>query len=131
MSLPTAIPDRYVVVKGDTLWDISGKFLRDPWLWPEIWYVNPQVENPHLIYPGDILTLVWVDGRPQLRLQRGDTVKLSPQVRSSPLEDAITMLPFEAIAGFLARPDMISKEERKNAPTSSRRRISTWFPPQA
>jgi hypothetical protein len=116
IELAEGHPDRYVVVKGDTLWDISAKFLRDPWLWPEIWYVNPQVENPHLIYPGDILTLVWVDGRPQLRLQRGDTVKLSPQVRSSPLEDAITMLPFEAIAGFLARPDMISKEERETAP---------------
>lgn len=116
IELAQGHPDRYVVVKGDTLWDISAKFLRDPWLWPEIWYVNPQVENPHLIYPGDILTLVWVDGRPQLRLQRGDTVKLSPQVRSSPLEDAITMLPFEAIAGFLARPDMISKEEREVAP---------------
>ena len=116
IELAEGHPDQYVVVKGDTLWDISGKFLRDPWLWPEIWYVNPQVENPHLIYPGDLLTLVWVNGKPQLRLQRGNTVKLSPQVRSSPLEDAITMLPFEAIAGFLARPDMISKEEREAAP---------------
>ena len=53
-------PDRYVVVKGDTLWDISTMFLRDPWLWPEIWYVNPQVENPHLIYPGDILSLIHI-----------------------------------------------------------------------
>ena len=60
-------PDRYVVVKGDTLWDISGRFLRDPWMWPEVWYVNPQVANPHLIYPGDILNLVYVDGKPQIR----------------------------------------------------------------
>ncbi|MCC7198001.1 MAG: LysM peptidoglycan-binding domain-containing protein, partial [Gammaproteobacteria bacterium] len=64
-------PARYVVVKGDTLWDISSKFLRDPWLWPEIWYVNPQVENPHLIYPGDELLLVYIDGKPRIMLERG------------------------------------------------------------
>jgi hypothetical protein len=109
-------PDRYVVVKGDTLWDISGKFLRDPWLWPEIWYVNPQVENPHLIYPGDILTLVWVDGRPQLSLQRGETEKLSPRVRASALEEAIPTISYDAVAGFLARPGIISEDQRESAP---------------
>ena len=56
-------PDRYIVKEGDTLWDIASVFLRDPWYWPEVWYVNPQVENPHLIYPGDELSLVWMDGR--------------------------------------------------------------------
>ena len=58
-------PDHYVVVKGDTLWDISAMFLRDPWLWPEVWHVNPQIVNPHLIYPGDLLSLIYVDGKPQ------------------------------------------------------------------
>ncbi len=55
-------PTTYVVQKGDTLWDISALFLEDPWLWPELWYFNPQVDNPHLIYPGDLLKLVWIDG---------------------------------------------------------------------
>lgn len=61
-------PDRYTVVKGDTLWDISARFLRDPWLWASVWTINPQVRNPHLIYPGDIIYLTYVDGRPQLGL---------------------------------------------------------------
>src|SRR5687768_10957329 len=61
-------PDEYVVKPGDTLWDISSVYLRDPWYWPEIWYVNPQVENPHLIYPGDVLKLVYIDGQPRLTI---------------------------------------------------------------
>ena len=58
-----AHPERYEVQKGDTLWDISSKFLRDPWRWPDIWQVNPQVDNPHLIYPGDELSLTYQDGQ--------------------------------------------------------------------
>ncbi|NBC23374.1 MAG: LysM peptidoglycan-binding domain-containing protein, partial [Gammaproteobacteria bacterium] len=105
-------PDVYTVVKGDTLWDISGRFLERPWLWPEVWRINPQIENPHLIYPGDRIYLEWVDGQPQLRLERGDagrTVrmtpddveKLRPQVRSTPLESAIPAIRLDAIQGFL------------------------------
>jgi hypothetical protein len=110
-------PDRYVVVKGDTLWDISTMFLRDPWLWPEIWYVNPQVENPHLIYPGDILNLVYVDGKPQIRMTRGyPTVTLSPQVREESLEKAIPTIPLDAIQQFLTRAIVVGEGEFDSAP---------------
>jgi len=110
-------PDRYVVVKGDTLWDISAMFLRDPWLWPEVWYVNPQVENPHLIYPGDVLTLVYVDGKPQLQVSRGyPTVNLSPQIREESLENAIPTIPLDAIQPFLTRAIVVGANELDTAP---------------
>ena len=109
-------PDRYVVRKGDTLWDISGKFLRDPWRWPDIWYVNPQVRNPHLIYPGDELELVYIDGKPQLRLKRGGTVKLSPRARETPWDGRIPTVPVDAIAAFLTRPYALDEDELRLAP---------------
>ncbi len=110
-------PQRYVVVKGDTLWDIAAKFLKNPWQWPNIWYVNPQIKNPHLIYPGDTLTLVWVDGKPQIRVKRGrPTVKLSPRARPIPLDKAIPTIPLSAIGPFLNRTRIVSKEELARAP---------------
>jgi len=108
-------PDEYVVQKGDTLWDISGRFLEKPWLWPEIWQANPQVKNPHLIYPGDRLSLVYIDGRPHLMLGRGD-VKLSPEVRSTPLDGAIPAIPLEDINAFLSRSRIVGKGELEAAP---------------
>ena len=110
-------PDRYVVVKGDTLWDISARFLRDPWLWPEVWYVNPQIANPHLIYPGDILNLVYVDGKPQIQVTRGHpTVSLSPQIREESLENAIPTIPLDAIKQFLTRVIVVEEGEMENSP---------------
>nr|PZN65963.1 MAG: hypothetical protein DIU62_08215 [Pseudomonadota bacterium] len=118
---PVLLPDApmsYTVQRGDTLWDIASRFLRDPWLWPEIWHVNPSVQNPHLIYPGDVLTLAYgADGRPQITLARGDTVRVSPLVRSGPLDgEAIPTIPYEAIAAFLGKPGIISREELARAP---------------
>jgi hypothetical protein len=109
-------PTRYVVKKGDTLWDISEMFLEDPWYWPEIWYVNPQVANPHLIYPGDVLALVYIDGRPQIILERGGATRLSPRVRKEPLADAIPTIPYDRIAAFLGRPRIVDKDTAENAP---------------
>lgn len=116
IALKDGHPDRYVVKKGDTLWDISAMFLNSPWLWPEIWYVNPQVSNPHLIYPGDELALVYVDGKPQLRLQRGQRgVKLSPRARPESLDKAIPTIPLDAIEQFLSKPLVVGKDELAKA----------------
>nr|WP_298111970.1 LysM peptidoglycan-binding domain-containing protein [uncultured Pseudomonas sp.] len=118
VQLKDGHPDRYTVVKGDTLWDISGRFLSQPWKWPEIWHANPQVENPHLIYPGDELSLVYIDGQPRLMLNRGasrGTIKLSPQVRSTPMAEAIPAIPLEAINSFLLSNRIVDTPEQFEA----------------
>ncbi len=109
-------PDSYVVKRGDTLWGIAKVFLRDPWFWPEIWQVNPQVHNPHLIYPGDTLRLVYIDGQPQIVLQRGDTARVEPRVRSQPLDSAITTIPYATVAAFMSKPTVLDRDQIKAAP---------------
>jgi hypothetical protein len=126
-SVPLApdAPATYVVQKGDTLWGLASKFLTQPWYWPEIWYLNPDIQNPHRIYPGDTLRLVYdADGKPQIRLERGagatfergDTVHLSPQMRSTPLDQAIPTIPFEIVAAFMSKPSVVSTEDEKTLP---------------
>jgi len=114
-------PGSYVVKRGDTLWSIAKVFLRDPWFWPEIWQVNPQVRNPHLIYPGDTLRLVYIDGRPRVTLQRsmmerGNSARVVPRVRSEPLEGAVTTIPYETVAGFMSKPFVLTSEQIDVAP---------------
>jgi hypothetical protein len=110
-------PQQHVVVRGDTLWDISAKFLKFPWHWPDIWYANPQIENPHLIYPGDVISLVYRDGKPVLELTRGKpSYKMSPEVREIMLEKAIPTIPLDAIRPFLSRPSVVDEDTLKLAP---------------
>ena len=116
-------PSNYTIVQGDTLWDIASKFLRDPWRWPDIWHVNPQIKNPHLIYPGDEVVLTFVDGKPQLILKRGNatqdnlrTIKLSPTIRRHKLRKAIPTIPLDAIQQFLSRPNVMTKNALENTP---------------
>ena len=109
-------PREYRVRKGDTLWDIASTFLRDPWFWPEIWYVNPEIANPHLIYPGDVLALVYIDGQPRITTARGSSLRLSPRTRMTPLGDAVTSIPFETIAAFLTSGTILEKNEADGLP---------------
>jgi hypothetical protein len=115
-------PDEYVVQKGDTLWDISAQFLQEPWYWPTIWRGNPQITDPHLIYPGDIVSLSVIDGQPILTVNgsgmavNGRNVKLSPVARSYERDDAIESIPVDAIQQFLTQPRIVTEDEMVNWP---------------
>ncbi|HEB57370.1 MAG TPA: LysM peptidoglycan-binding domain-containing protein [Gammaproteobacteria bacterium] len=119
-------PERYVVKRGDTLWDISKRFLKDPWLWPEVWQINPKIRNPHLIYPGDVIVLYFDEnGKPFITLDgaggyappsRVKTVKLSPEVRYETLDKSINTIPRSAIAPFLGGARVVSEQDLKHAP---------------
>jgi len=110
------IPDQYEVEKGDTLWDISAIFLRDPWMWPEIWHANQQIVNPHFIIPGDLISLVYIDGKPRLQVNRSREYKLSPQIRTVDHQQAIAALPLDTIDNFLSKSRVTSSAELNAAP---------------
>lgn len=114
VQLRADYPDQHVVVKGDTLWDISNTFLNTPWMWPEIWHVNPQIENPHLIYPGDIVRLIYLDGKPRIVIDR--VVKLSPQMRVVDEREAIASIPLDRINNFLSRSRVVDDGQLEAAP---------------
>ena len=116
VQLNENVPLTYVVKKGDTLWDISGIYLQEPWRWPELWDNNPQIDNPHLIYPGDVLELIWDDGRPRLRLANRGDVKLTPSLRSEPLDTAIPPIPRDQIDPFLRSNRVLQPEDFANLP---------------
>lgn len=142
IALNPTHPEKYTVVKGDTLWDISGKFLKNSWQWTKLWETNPQIKNPHLIYPNDTIYFQLVDGKPQLSLSRPQVLqtnkpcvlkpqdykngretflldknnKVLPCARESELEQPIHLIPHEKIAAFLTSPKIVSAEEIENAP---------------
>lgn len=125
-------PDRYMVKKGDTLWHIAALFLKQAWRWPQIWELNPDIENPHLIYPGDSLSLKFVDGQPRLDLRRGDEArtlvltvnrtggndfeKLLPRVRTEPLVSSIPAISLEDVSSWFAQGRIVEKGTLANAP---------------
>ena len=110
-------PMHYTVKPGDTLWGIASMYLKDPWLWPEVWVINPQVANPHLIYPGDTLALAYgAGGRPQVVLERAGSLRLDARLRSSPLDGSIPTIPYASIAAFLSRPTVLTSEQIDHAP---------------
>ncbi|MBC7787508.1 MAG: LysM peptidoglycan-binding domain-containing protein [Methylophilaceae bacterium] len=110
-------PERYVVVKGDTLWSISGKFLKNPWLWPKIWNMNrAEIKNPHWIYPGDVVVLDTTSGQPKLRLLH-EKVTLQPGVVIEPLEKKpILSIAPNVITPFLSQPLLIENGQLDKAP---------------
>jgi len=138
VALKEDAPLRYVVKKGDTLWSIANKYLRDSWQWPELWYVNPRVKNPHLIYPGDELYLYYVDGQAHVAkagegpadqppadgkpaepvdvIPPGGLGSFTPAARQLPVEQAITAIPAEQIRAFLRGPRVIDEDELDDAP---------------
>jgi hypothetical protein len=117
LQLAQNAPKSYVVKKGDTLWDISAKFLQQPWLWPKLWRINPEIENPHLIYPGEALNLVFDEqGRPML-VKGKPALKWSPKVRSS-LKDQnpIETISLNVLSPFIKYDTVLSETELVSSP---------------
>ncbi len=121
-ALKASAPRDYVVKRGDTLWGIANMFLRNPWEWPEIWYVNPTVRNPHRIYPGDTLHLALAtNGHTVLQLVRGPVglaavTRIEPLLRSSALETPIEAIPYSVLATYLSHPTVLTLEQIRAAP---------------
>ncbi|MDD5274702.1 MAG: LysM domain-containing protein [Methylovulum sp.] len=145
IQINPAHPDQYTVVEGDTLWDISAKFLHHAWQWPELWRDNTQIKNPNLIYPGDTIYFSMVNGKPQLSLSRTEQFdsplvhgpcvlqeedykhgrknfavdengKLLPCIREINLKQAIKLIPSNEISAFLTSPKVVGKNDLNDSP---------------
>ena len=120
LTLKPDAPERYTVKKGDTLWGIAERYTDDAWQWPNIWYQNNQIKNPHLIFPGDIIGLMSIDGKVRVTVvSRGEgnrTVKLSPTARIEPIESAIPTIPMDAIMPFIVNNRIVEQKDLNAAP---------------
>jgi nucleoid-associated protein YgaU len=120
LTLKPDAPERYTVKKGDTLWGIAERYTDDAWQWPNIWYQNNQVKNPHLIFPGDIIGLMNIGGEVRVTVvSRGEesrTVKLSPTARIEPIESAIPTIPMDAIMPFIVSNRIVERKDLNDAP---------------
>lgn len=117
LKLKANSPTTYVVVKGDTLWDISAKFLKSPWRWPEIWGINSQIADPHWIYPGDIISLVYVDGKPRLVVKKHkQQMKMSPHGRIKSKNEPIPTLALSDISQYLTHHQIVSDSQLEGLP---------------
>lgn len=120
ITLKNSAPERYVVMKGDTLWGISSRFLDSPWQWPQLWRMNhDQIKNPHRIYPGDVVVLNNTGDTPLLSLEQStqlETVKLSPRVRSQNTDTAIPSIAMSSIGPFLNDSRILAKNELVGSP---------------
>ncbi|MEP7069312.1 MAG: LysM peptidoglycan-binding domain-containing protein [Usitatibacter sp.] len=128
-DLAADAPNEYTVVKGDTLWGISGRFLKDPWKWPQIWEMNrDQIKNPHWIYPGNVIRLDRSGAYPRLTMggdgsggtqadAASNVIKLDPRIRVEPLEAAVPSIPGSAIGPFLSQPLIVEAGGLDGAPT--------------
>ena len=118
-DLQASAPETYIVKKGDTLWGIAKRFLKNPWYWPEIWHENPDIENPHLIYPGDVISLYYVNGEPRLGINMkhvpGST-RLQPKIRTYPLDEKDVGIAIQTVKPFLIRPQVVAEEMLESAP---------------
>jgi hypothetical protein len=118
LQLADNAPDSYTVVKGDTLWDISGRFLKSPWRWPEVWKLNTeQIRNPHWIYPGQVVYLDRKNMTLSLTPGNSGMVKLSPQIHSTPALGPIASVPLQNIQQFLVEPLVTESENPIDAGT--------------